>query len=265
MTVLPKRFRGAYITVGQGRPVLALAGLGCANWIFDEMTENLADCARFILPDNRGMGRSPRATGEYEVEDLARDALALMDDLGIRQFTLLGISMGGFIAQSLIQLAPERVNALILMCTTGPGSDFVPLPCLSDVLLEASYSVAPEKRVHISTESTTFPGLKQRDPGLFEKISAKKLRHMAELDQLKFQNTAATRFTEGNMDYSRFRCPSLILSGANDRFVAVENARILSRKIKGSGLAIFPETDHLFFLEKPEPVAAEIRDFLESL
>jgi len=68
----------------------------------------------------------------------------------------------------------------------------------------------------------------------------------------------------GRIDFEAIRCPTLVMSGADDRFVDARNAQILAEKIDDARVVIVPETDHLFFLEKPRRVAEEIARFLEA-
>lgn len=168
-----QRFGGHYDVVGEGLPVLCLAGFGCSNWIFDYMAQALSAHVQMIMPDNRGMGRSPHADEPYTLDDLAADALGLMDDLGIQRFAVLGISMGGFVAQSLCLQAPQRVRGLMLLCATGPGDAFVPLPQISNEMLAESYTQPVVEMIRHNTEITTSPNFERRDPEMFMRILQK--------------------------------------------------------------------------------------------
>lgn len=266
MSVTPLDLQSRVHQVGQGPPVLALAGLGCSHWIFSDLAAACAGAGRWILLDNRGMGTAPHAEEEYEITDLAEDALAVMDSLGHKTFALCGISMGGFIAQALLRMAPERVTGLILMCTTGPGPDFVPLPELSNELIRTSYGLELEQMVRINTDSTVSPNLKQRDPERYMEILNRKRDNLADMEQMILQNNAARRYMQGPaLDLSQVTCPALVLHGDQDRFVDARNAQILADMLPNGRAEIAPETDHLFFLEKPQFTADHIAAFLEHL
>ena len=258
-------FRCHYDAVGRGLPILCLAGFGCSNWIFADLAEGLADKAQSIMPDARGMGRSPRAEAPYSIAGLAADGLALMDRLGIERFAVMGISMGGFVAQSLCLSAPKRVRALLLLCSSGAGSGYVPLPELDERELAQWYNEDPEKIARANTRATTHPSFERDNPTAFEAVVRAKRMHRAPLDQLLLQQKAVLEFVREPMPLEHIDCPSLVLSGAADRFVAPENSRLLARQLPRARLCLFPESDHLFFLEKPGPVTAAILDFLEGL
>jgi len=111
----------SYLKEGQGPAVLLLQGVGLVGegWRpqFDELKANFT-C---IAPDNRGMGQSRSTDGRISIEDMAADALAVMDAEGIGQFHVVGHSMGGLLAQQMGLLAPSRVASLSLLCTFARG------------------------------------------------------------------------------------------------------------------------------------------------
>ena len=111
-----------YKKYGQGLPLIMILGLGqnIATWGFQ--ISELSKHFRLIVFDNRDSGESSRCAKEnYTTETMARDTLGLMDHLRIERAHLLGISMGGMIAQQAILNAPERIISLILASTTSWG------------------------------------------------------------------------------------------------------------------------------------------------
>ena len=98
---------------GQGSPLVMILGLGqnIATWRFQ--VPELSQHVRLIVFDNRDSGKSSRCKTQYTTESMARDALGLMDHLGIDRAHILGTSMGGMIAQHVALMAPERLNSLI--------------------------------------------------------------------------------------------------------------------------------------------------------
>ena len=263
MTVTEKHFKGHYDQQGHGAPILCLAGFGCSNWIFEGLANKLQDSFCFIMPDNRGMGKSPKASEPYSIEDLAEDALQLMTDLGHEQFHVIGISMGGFLALALSLLEPQRVLRLILMCATAAGDDFVPLPEVSEEMLIRSYACDATTVIRLNTEMTTHGSLQQRDPEVFAQILHNKLLFRADRDQLLLQSRAVNRFLEKELALSQITAPCLLLSGDNDQVVDCRNSSILTRKLRDARVVLITETNHLFFLEKRDEVCAHILAFLE--
>ena len=111
-----------YVEQGAGDPLMLVAGLGGGHLSWGDQMEPFAERFRTIAFDNRDFGQSSEAPEAYETPDLARDALGLADHLGLDDFHLIGISLGGAIAQELALAAPERVRTLTLaMSSPGDG------------------------------------------------------------------------------------------------------------------------------------------------
>ena len=101
-----------------GPPVLLIQGLGADKHGWDMQRIALAPWYHTIALDNRGTGRSDKPTGEYSLEQMADDAIAVLDDLGIDDAHIVGASMGGVISQIIAIEHPERVRSLTLACTS---------------------------------------------------------------------------------------------------------------------------------------------------
>jgi pimeloyl-ACP methyl ester carboxylesterase len=106
-----------YEEAGSGEPLLLIMGIGgdLQGWALQ--APELAKQFRVITYDNRGAGRSSAPDRPYSIKQMAGDACALLDRLGIAKTHVLGYSMGGYIAQELALAAPDRVEKLILLAT----------------------------------------------------------------------------------------------------------------------------------------------------
>jgi pimeloyl-ACP methyl ester carboxylesterase len=113
-----------YEEAGEGEPLLMVQGLGTDHLGWMLQVPEFAKHYRAITFDNRDVGQSKQADGPYEIADMARDALALADHLELDTFHLLGMSMGGAIAQEMALLAPERLRTLTLVVTFAGGGDW---------------------------------------------------------------------------------------------------------------------------------------------
>ena len=111
--------RIAYEVAGppDGPPLLLLQGLGADSRGWALQRRALSRRYRCILVDNRGVGRSDKPAGPYDLEVMADDAVAVLDDLGIERTHVMGASMGGVISQIIAVRDPERVQSLVLACT----------------------------------------------------------------------------------------------------------------------------------------------------
>ncbi len=113
--------RIAYALDGRrdGEPLLLVHGLGAdtRGWVMQKRV--LGARFRLVMVDNRGVGRSERAEGPYDLEVMARDALAALDHAGYGSAHVMGASMGGIISQVIAVRHPERVRSLALACTAS--------------------------------------------------------------------------------------------------------------------------------------------------
>jgi 3-oxoadipate enol-lactonase len=106
---------------GEGEPLLCVMGLSANTLAWALQVQAFSAGHRTVIFDNRDVGQSSMAEGSYEISDMANDALALADHLGLEHFHLLGYSMGGAIAQEMALTARERVNTLTLAVTFASG------------------------------------------------------------------------------------------------------------------------------------------------
>ena len=239
---------------GEGEPVLCLSGFGCDHYNFESLDFN----AHMVKLDNRGMGKSENNLDSYPLELLAVDAHEFMVALGFNSYHVVGISMGGIIAQECALQFPKNVKTLTLMCTTAGGKDFRSLPSLLEDDLRAFHSLPAEKAARIAVAATSC------HPEKFEEIIQLRLNHPAVLEEVLKQKRAVDIYLRQSKDLSQIKCPTLIMTGANDRYVDPKNSYILKNKIPHSWLVTIDDADHLFFLEKPEEVSTHVVQFLNG-
>lgn len=250
---------------GEGAPVLLIPGLGCSTALFSLLLKELPLNRRYIVVNPRGIGQSSKAMVGDEVEDYAIDFLLAMVQLGYQSFDVVGVSFGGFIAQVLADLVPHRVESLALVSTSSSGEEFCALPELRDEDLMSFYALDPIRRAELSVAATTYPALKSEDPDRYQGILSARTEWGVSGEQVLVQNGAAKRFLARTRFCETLRCPTLVMSGACDRFVPVENARTLAELIDGAKLSIVDRSDHLFILERPDVCARLLESFWESL
>jgi 3-oxoadipate enol-lactonase len=113
-----------YDVHGDGEPLLCVMGLAADTLSWALNVPGFAERHRTVVFDNRDVGQSSMAAGPYELADMAHDALGLADELELDSFHLLGVSMGGAIAQQLALAAPERVRTLTLAVTFARGGAY---------------------------------------------------------------------------------------------------------------------------------------------
>ncbi len=109
---------------GAGEPLLGVMGLAADTLSWTLQVPAFSQQHRTVIFDNRDVGQSSYVEGDYEVTDMAQDALALADALELDRFHLVGVSMGGAIAQEMALAAPQRVRTLTLAVTFAAGGAY---------------------------------------------------------------------------------------------------------------------------------------------
>ncbi|MBF0135837.1 MAG: alpha/beta hydrolase [Magnetococcus sp. DMHC-1] len=258
-------YKNHVTVVGKGYPLLCLPGFGSANWVFNKMAEAMSGEFEMVMPDNRGMGNSPPSMGPYTMTDLAHDALQVMEDLGHQKFGVIGLSMGGFIAQVLTLAAPERVTALVLLCSTSSGPEFENhFPLMPEDQLRAIYTLDPLARARLALDAALVPFLHSRYQTIYDYLIQMRTTLPENPAEVFLQYGAVAGFMKQPLPLERIGCPVLVMSGDKDILVPPENAHLLVKKIPGAKLHFIPETDHLFFLEKAADVAKLLGDFFRQ-
>ena len=237
---------------GAGPPLLLIHGLGYARWGWEPVVEPLARSFEVVLFDNRGIGESDAPPGPYTVAELAADALQVLDEAGLERAHVLGTSLGGMVAQELALAAPERVDKLVLVCTTPGGAGAFPMPERTAKLMQSGATLRQ------FVENALGP---EPQDGLVERI----LRHREATAQPLEAWTAQASAGAGFDAYDRvagIAGPTLVLHGTEDGVVDVHNSELLARLVPDGRLELFEGGGHLFFWEQPERFVAVVREFL---
>ncbi|MCB0414928.1 MAG: alpha/beta hydrolase, partial [Bdellovibrionales bacterium] len=231
------------------------------HYNFLELAHYIKNNNKLFLLHNRGMGLSSKVEKPYTIEDMALDAVRVMDKFGYSQFHVCGISMGGVIAQCIASQFPEKVLSLSLLCSPGVGPEFPKTIPLSEDQIRQSYGENVEASISRTVELLTH---EQADEKVKQKIIQIRKEHLPQVDQVVLQNNAICEFlSEGKIEYEKIQCPTLLLTGDQDVMVSAENSKILNSKIKYSHKEVIPRSNHLFFMEKPIDVGAYLSDFLD--
>jgi pimeloyl-ACP methyl ester carboxylesterase len=251
--------RIAWEESGEGPALLLVHGLGYTRQGWGPARELLAGSFRVVAFDNRGIGESEVPPGPYTVEQLAGDALQVLDEAGIERAHVLGTSLGGFVAQEIAARAPGRVDKLVLACTMpgGPKSFPIPQPTLELMARMGTMPADEALRAFVVNALGDAPA-----DGLVDEIYAYRLAHQPPLDGWQAQAAAGAAF-DGFDRLGDIRAPTLVLTGLEDKVVDPRNVQLLNDGIAGSRVELFPGGGHLFFWEQPERFAAVVTEFLQ--
>jgi pimeloyl-ACP methyl ester carboxylesterase len=248
----------AYDVAGSGEPLLLIQGLGYGRTGWGPAPALLARRFRVVSFDNRGFGGSEITPGPYTTAQLSSDALALLDALEIERAHVVGISLGGMIAQELVLAAPERVTKLVLCSTTAGGPDSVPMPQQTVALMGRQPQLDPREAMRLFVENALSPSPPE---ALVGEIVAYRTANPPDGAGWYAQATAGA--AHDAMDrLGEIRVPTLVVHGTADNVVDAGNAPLIVNAIPGARLEVFEGVGHLLPWERPEEFVALVEEFL---
>jgi len=247
----------AYDRRGDGPPVVLVQGLGMNGGMWLALAGGLVKSGfKVVVPDNRGTGASDAPRPPYRMRELADDLAAVLEDSGVGPALVVGISLGGMIAQHLALRHPAQVGGMVLAATTcGPPVGNLPrvgfIPLMLRSLLGDRRALRPLRLWLVHERSL------ERNPEIFAAWDREARRQPTPWSGLMGQLAAAAGHSTG-FQLGRIRCPVEVIAGSDDRIIPPESARILARRIPGAHLTVVPDAGHAFPLEAPRALPEAI-------
>ncbi len=264
-----ERHRIHYTTHGErsSPPLLLVMGMGLSSRGWGALPDKLAQHFFVITFDNRGTGHSSTRLGFLKMREMAEDAVAVLDAVGIppRQGSagganVFGISMGGMIAQELALRHPDRVRSLALGATHASYLVSRKPSLCAMVDFVSVVARGRRNRPGVIGRLLTTPAFVAANPDVvgawFHRSDhARPLAALTQLSAILGHHTSPR--------LNRITCPTLVLSGDQDRLVPVQNAYALARLIPNAKLVILQGAGHVFPLEQEDQTArALVEHFL---
>lgn len=234
-----------------GTPVVLLQGLGLSSRFWFDVPKMLAEDEgtprRVIAIDNRGTGRSDKPRRPWTMATMADDVVAVLDDAGVDAAYIVGISMGGMIAQHVALRHPKRVRGLVLLATTA-GFLMGALPEAKALALLVSLPfggpragrnlaklLLPESKWEKAKEIfRDWPNAMRDDPTSRATFAA----HLF---------AASTHLVTRRL--SKIECPAVVVAGKHDQLIPMKNARVLAAKIRRAELEVIDDAGHAIFAD----------------
>jgi 3-oxoadipate enol-lactonase len=247
---------------GAGEPLLLIQGLGAnlLHWGEPLLTELERDF-ELVGFDHRGAGRSAPLGGKETLTtaSLAADAVALLDALGLDRVHVLGISMGGMVAQELALAHPGRVRSLTLGCTSCGGTQSRATDQeVIRALTAAVFSRDQDRMLRTGFQFVVSPAY-AAEAAHYAQFVAAAHQHPPGIPLLMAQQAAVV----GHDTYARLRglrVPALVVHGTGDRMLAAVNGDLVASLIPGARLELLEGAGHLFFWEQPQRAAQLVRE-----
>jgi pimeloyl-ACP methyl ester carboxylesterase len=239
-----------YEEAGEGEPLLMVMGLGTDHLGWMLQVPELSKHHRVITFDNRDVGQSKQADGPYEVADMARDALALADHLELQDFHLVGMSMGGAIAQEMALQAPDRLRTLTLVVTFGGGGNW----SVERARLWSEIRGLIDDGTHL--DWLLLFGMSEQFYDSPERVAYSKqlMRanpHPQSKEAFQRQLDASGRH-EARDRLATISVPTHVIGAEHDTLVPVWKSKEIAELIPGADYSVMPSAPHALNMERAE-------------
>ena len=248
-----------YERAGEGEPMLLIQGMSATHvtWGRPFLAE-LEPSFECIVFDNRGMGLSGRAELPFTIADMAADTAALLDALELETVHVVGISMGGMIAQELALAHPERIRTLTIGASYCGGPEGTLMAPEDLQMLGTAYASGEREQVlRAMWEINLSPGFREDDSrfaGFAEMGTALPAPQEVVLQQMR---ACAAHKTDDRL--GGISLPTLVIHGDVDRLLGYENGREIAALIP-TRLETLEGVGHMFWWEQPQRSAELIRE-----
>lgn len=246
-----------YVAQGDrdGIPVIFLHGYSDTWYSYSAQLARLSPRVRAYALDQRGHGDSDKPSDHYAMTDLARDVVAFMDSQGIARATLVGHSLGTFVAQQVVAIAPERVSGMVLMSGAEHASKFNGIGELGAVLDDLSDPVPLEFTTGFQQSTIHAPV----DSAFVARVSEDSRKLPAHAWRMLFRGMMEMEVTRPS---AADTLKTLLIWGENDALVPASAQTALLAMWPRANLVALPETGHAPHWERPDRVARELHAFL---
>ena len=243
-------------------PLLLISGFSGYARSWDMYLPKLSQDFFVIVFDNRGVGKTDKPSSSYTMDEMAADTVGLLDHLDLQTANVFGVSMGGMIAQHLALKYPNRVQHLVLGCTSCNGTVVFRLGArVADMLKPLPpQSQEREKMVRRRIRLLLSPTFLRDHPKEVDRLVIEALRNnqpihgfLGQLAAVRRHNTCA-RLT-------KIRLPTLVMHGTVDTLVPPENGLFLAQRIPEAQFISFEKAGHLFYIEQVNKVTEILASF----
>ncbi len=252
-----------YQILGQGPRVLFFNGSGGSIEGSQLLINSLAKTCQVLAHDQRGLGKTSVPNGPYTMADYAHDAAALLDHVGWQTTNIIGLSFGGMVAQEFVVTFPDRVNRLVLMCTSAGGSagSSYPLHNLAQLpIFERNQALRLLTDTRFTDQWLTgHPEDAEIMRFQEDRPSSEKTAHQLRGERLQLE---ARMFHDVADRLHLVTASTLITAGRFDGIAPLKNSQAIAERISNSILNVY-EGGHPFFAQDRQAMR-DIRAFLAS-
>ncbi len=253
----------AYELRGAGEPLVMIHGAQGDQSMFSNFAPAFASHYRVLTFDQRGSGLSEKPDMDYSIAMLADDTAALMEHVGFSAAHIIGVSMGGTIAQEFALRHPRKVRSLVLGCTTAGGPKAIRIGGNAFANAYSTKTMTAEERGRALAEAAFTRGYIAQHPEIVTTMI--EARRQRPIDPAALGHRMKAVFEHDAYDrLPQIKCPTLVITGKDDALVSWENSRIIAERIAGAELLLLEPAGHCFWLEQPGQSREAISRFIHA-
>lgn len=252
-----------YEVRGEGEPLLCIMGITASGEVWEDHVAFWSESFQCFTPDNRGVGRSDKPTGDYTSAMMGDDFAGFLDALGLESAHVVGCSMGSIIAQELALRHPTRVRSLVLMCSWAR----------CDAYTKSTFELLKQLKAHLRPEAF----MEYIQLLIFHKRSwdhgevyqtMLEGRRAAAVDENPqplhgFEGQAAACIHHDSLERLKtITAPTLVIGGEDDIFTPRWMADEIAAEIPHNTLHLYPQSGHAFHWENIADFNPRVRDFI---
>jgi pimeloyl-ACP methyl ester carboxylesterase len=251
-----------YVEKGSGFPVVLIHGLAGDHTAWAAPMESWCQDHRVLAFDNRGAGQSTQVDEPISTEDMARDTLALMDQVRIDRAHVVGRSMGGAIAQHMALMQPERVHTLVVLASFAK-LDPVGVRVLTNMRQVLEWRDDWADHARHSVANFVSPAFFNENPDTIAQIEGL-IGGETRLPACYVRQNHACLEHDTLDRLAEITCPTLILAGGRDPICSLTSTRWMQDGFPNAESVIFEESSHFFLIEQPERFMNVMGGWLEK-
>jgi 3-oxoadipate enol-lactonase len=243
----------AFDRVGHGVPLILLHGYPLNRTIWNRVIPYFQDNTDVISPDLRGHGDSPIPPGEYLMETMAGDVVALMNRLGVERVVIAGHSMGGYVALALLKNFPERISALALVASQAaadsPERYQARMQSIAEIQKSGTGVVTESMLTRLTRNKALYPELKRIFSSATREGLIGTLQGIAKREDARPWLGSIT-------------IPVLVISGGEDAIIPREKAAEVVNRCRSAWWMELPDCGHMPMMENPEATGLALRSLV---
>jgi pimeloyl-ACP methyl ester carboxylesterase len=246
--------------VGDGQTIIFISGLSVDKNIWDNIIQNIKNDFHIIYFDNRGVGENGKLVAPLTTYEMAMDVVGILENLKLKKVSIVGHSLGSYVAQHVAANCPDIVEKLVLISSRLKSSLITRLHY--NVIFKLLKANVPREVLVEDSLSWLYGNTYLQNLQNTEKLIQEKLLINQVLSLDNFSNQVTSALQHNGYEISKkITSDTLLINGDEDILCTPKEAAILSSHIKNSELLILENVGHMALVEAPDCLANIVKNF----